>query len=140
LVAATTDGFFFIVSSSEESDEDEESFFFFVIEVGGAIVAFFAAGVTEAFVGVAGGCFLFAGGATSSESELELLDGAALRFRSTFAGVVTFGLICGFFSSSSDDSEEDDDSFFFLFPLLNVDTGETCCYTRESICAVIIDQ
>jgi hypothetical protein len=77
-------------------------------------------------LGVEGGCFLLAGGATSSESELELVDDAALRFRSTFVGCivgVVFEFTAGFFTSSSDESDEDDESFFFLFPFVNETFG-----------------
>ncbi len=70
-------------------------------------------------LGVDGGCFLLAGGATSSESELELLDAAALRLRSALTGCAVFEFSDGFFRSSSDESDEDDESFFFLFPLVN---------------------
>ena len=70
--------------------------------------------------GVVGVCFLLAGGATSSESELELLDAAALRFRSALMGcdgVGVFGVATTFFGSSSDESDELDAAFFlFLLP------------------------
>jgi len=66
---------------------------------------------------------LLAGGATSSESELELLDAAALRFRSALTGCIVFEFTDGFFTSSSDESDEDDESFFFLFPFVNKTFG-----------------
>jgi hypothetical protein len=69
--------------------------------------------------GVDGGCFLLAGGATSSESEVELLDAAALRFRSALTGCAGFEFTDGFFRSSSDESDEDDESFFLFFPFVN---------------------
>ncbi len=75
--------------------------------------------------GVDGGCFLLAGGATSSESELELLDDAALRFKSTLTGCtvcIGFEFTDGFFTSSSDESDEDE-SCFFLFPFVNEPFG-----------------
>ncbi len=75
--------------------------------------------------GVDGGCFLLAGGATSSESELELLDDAALRFKSTLTGCtvgIDFEFTDGFFTSSSDESDEDE-LCFFLFPFVNEALG-----------------
>ena len=72
-------------------------------------------------VGVDGGCFLLAGGAASSESELELLDDAAFRFKSAFTGGavgVDFEFVDGFRASSSEESDEDDESCFFLFPFV----------------------
>ncbi len=56
---------------------------------------------------------MLAGGATSSESELELLDEAALRLFD-WTGVVTVGLVGCFFSPSSDESDEDASCFFLL--------------------------
>jgi hypothetical protein len=123
-LVAATDGFFFLASSSEDSESDEDSFFLlFEREAGGA---FLIAGVTETLVGVAGACFLLVGGATLSESELELLDGAVLRLRSTLtgcAGVTAAFVLAGGFLSSSSDEEDDDESFFFLFPLLKAAAG-----------------
>lgn len=70
-------------------------------------------------IGVDGACFLLAGGASSSESDDELLDAAALRFKSTLTGWVGLELTDGFFTSSSEESDEDDESFFFfVFPLV----------------------
>ncbi len=129
-LTGTTDAFL-LVSSSDESESDEESFFLLLDTIaGGGTAAFFATGVTFAthqtikigeeieskdllLFGVDGGCFLFAGGATSSESELELLDEAALRLFD-WTDVAIAGLTDGFFLSSSDESEEDV-SCFFLF-------------------------
>lgn len=78
-------------------------------------------------VGVDGGCFLVAGGAASSESELELLDDAAFRFKSALTDCtvgVGFEFVDGFRTSSSEESDEDDESCFFLFPFVY---GATFC-------------
>jgi len=121
-------GVFFFVLSSDESESDEDSFFllFERLAGGGATAAFLTIGVTFNLFGVDGGCFLLAGGATSSESELELLDDGALRFRSTLAGCavdIVFEFTDGFFTSSSEDSDEDDESFAFLFPFVKETFG-----------------
>ena len=123
--------FFCTLPSSDESESEDESFFFLLAELdGGGTAALFVAAVTVTthqtmkiettnfsvdllLVGVDGGCFLLAGVATSSESEL-LDDDAALRFGVAFAGGAIFAFTTGFFVSSSDESEEDDESFFFF--------------------------
>ena len=85
--------------SPDESESDEESFFF--------LPAAGAAFTTGA------GCFLLGGGATSSESELELLDAGALRLMGC-AGATAIAFTSGFFLSSSDESDEEDSCFFVL--------------------------
>jgi hypothetical protein len=130
-------GDFFGVSSSDESESDDDAFFFLFERAAGAgTTAFFATGVTFAanqtikigeqieskdllLFGVDGGCFLLAAGATSSESELELLDNAAFDFRFALTGCVGLTFTDGFFTSSSEESDEDDESFFLFFPFVN---------------------
>ena len=130
-------GDFFCGSSSDESESDEDScFFLFERAAGAGTTAFFATGVTFAvnetieireeienkdllLFGVDGGCFLLADGATSSESELELLDDAAFDFGFALTGCVVLTFTDGFFTSSSEESDEDDESFFLLFPFVN---------------------
>jgi len=109
-LTGTTDAFLF-VSSSDESESDDVSFFLlFESLAGDGTAVFLTTDVTLVLFGVDGACFLLAGGATSSESELELDEGA-LRLID-WVDTATFGLVGCFFSSSSDESEEDVSSFF----------------------------
>jgi hypothetical protein len=64
-------------------------------------------------VGVDAGCFLVAGGATTSESELELLDEAALRL-TDWADATTLDLTGCFLTSASEESEEEVSCFFLM--------------------------
>ena len=134
-VAGLAGAFFVVLSSSDESVSDDESFFFLLGVLVGA-GALFAAGVAFArdkknsmrktifrmqllLIGVEGVCFLLAGGATSSESEVELLDDAALPFGAALTSGTVFEVAIGFFVSSSEESDEEDESFFFLlFPFI----------------------
>ena len=88
-VTALTTGVTFLVSSSDESESDDDScFLLFDTGVTGAAekrsereveAGEWCERSSVPLAGVVGVCFLLAGGARSSESELELLDGAALR-------------------------------------------------------------
>ncbi len=139
-LTGTTDAFLF-ASSSDESESDEESFFFLLLGTlaGCGTAGFFATGVTFAtnqtikieetikhkdllLFGVDGGCFLLAGGATSSESELELLDVAALRLFD-WVDVATTGLADGVVGAKMED-----DMFSKSLEIISIllFTSETC--------------